>query len=124
MTSTKLKRSDNVSKLALAGCPEYKGRRIALMVHPEAPYAFRFSSNYWTDGHRSYYSLVSIRTGETARVPDSHPFFESAVSGQLEDAVIPPDTMIVEHQYFGTGQALKIHVRADNVQAMIEGRAS
>lgn len=92
-------------KLARACFPDYRGRRICVerQRYPLDP------SSYWSEGRRSYFVAVDLKTGRKLEIPENGSPF-TRVAASRDGIVIPPGFAVVEHLYFGTYQAVTIHL--------------
>jgi hypothetical protein len=85
--------------------PEYKGRRVTLVVHDVCT----LTGTYWSGGSRSYYAGVNLETGDIGHLKGTN---AAPWNSQVEGLQIPltESLAVLEHRYSGTWQAIWIHV--------------
>ncbi len=92
-TSTALKSSSPLAKLARAAFPDYSGRKIKAAVRSSYTMA-----DYWDGGSRTYVRAVELATG---RIVDPSEFVHNPMNrGAAATFEIPAGVALIEHSIF------------------------
>lgn len=93
-----------VDKAIKACAPKYTGVQVYIV------YGVRSTDmrSAWSDGHRTYFSIVRLTDLEHLTMPESHAVYSP--KPELAKVEIPDGFVCVAHHYAGTKQYLTIYV--------------
>lgn len=108
-TTIHLEPSNPLSILAKKAFPDFKGRKVALVITDTEVSL----SSYWNEGSRSFKKIVRLEDQATIDVPENGSWFlpEWNVKGGLPQ----PGFIVVSHNLSGYGESVTIYAHPENM---------